>query len=355
MKSLNVWEYAFFFVGNFLGAGVVSGRELLEFFGGFGAFGWLALLFSMILCFLMGLLIVRFAMESRVYELDTLATAEDSHLLRLLVGIPPAFLMFSVCASMMAGGGNVLYSLTGLSPRLASVAFGAVILVMSLYGLGGVVRAFSVSVPLLALIVTGLAAVSLPEWIGGGLRFPETPPNPIVPHWTVASVVHSGFNLGAAAAIMAAAAARVREKRTVWWGTALGTLLFGTVALSILILTSLNPASLGEDLPMIGAVTRVSAVFGVIYKLLLLFAMAGTALSYSFGTSYYLKEKLPRLARYPRAVAVSVPVAAVLCSFVGFSEIVGTVYPLFGYLSFLTIGLLLYRAIRFFLKRKARE
>ena len=59
MKQLKPWQLAFTFIGCFLGAGFVSGQELWQFFGVFGADGLFgAALASMLLCVFSAILMI---------------------------------------------------------------------------------------------------------------------------------------------------------------------------------------------------------------------------------------------------------------------------------------------------------
>ena len=74
--------------------------------------------------------------------------------------------------------------------------------------------------------------------------------------------------------------------------------------------------------------------------------MTGSGLSKCFGIGHYFGKKWALAARHPRLFTVALVAVAYVCSLIGFSDLVGTVYPIFGYLSFLLVGALLFRAAK---------
>ncbi len=73
MKDLNFIKLAVVYAGCFLGAGYVSGQELLQYFGDFGLMGYVGLAGAMLLFFLLGLLIMSLTEKTGIYEAEKLA------------------------------------------------------------------------------------------------------------------------------------------------------------------------------------------------------------------------------------------------------------------------------------------
>jgi len=97
---------------------------------------------------------------------------------------------------------------------------------------------------------------------------------------------------------------------------------------------------------MLIAAREISPLLGGLYGILLFLAMTGSGLSKCFGIGHYFGKKWALAARHPRLFTVALIAIAYLCSLVGFGDLVGTVYPIFGYLSFLLVGALLFRAAK---------
>ena len=175
--------------------------------------------------------------------------------------------------------------------------------------------------------------------------------NPLLPTFWIAAITYISFNMGGNITVVLASTPNVRRER-ILPGTAFGSLLLCVVASTIMIVLSLYPASMADELPMLSAAREVHPILGYGYGLLLFLAMSGSGLSKCFGISHYFACKWKTAARHPRIFMVSLVALAYLCSLVGFGDLVGTVYPIFGYLSILLLIALLWRACVYFKKER---
>ena len=353
MKHLNTWTYAVFFSGCYLGAGFVSGNELTQFFGNFGSWGFLGLAIIFLGFTLIGTVAVRFAQSSGVSEVDRLAAGGGCRPLRAVIGSMQVILMFAILTIVHAGTGALLHSLLALPLWVGSLIFSCLILPVALLGIGGVARLLAISVPLLTLTVVTLALILLPRWIGAGLPMPHgVADNPLLPTFWIAGITYISFNMGGNITVVLASSPNVRRER-VFFGTLLGSFLLVTVASAILILLSLYPEAMADELPMLSAAKTLFPPLGYVYGVLLFLAMSGSGISKCFGISYYFAKKWRFAEQHPKLFVVLLVVLAYACSLVGFGDLVGTVYPIFGYLSIVLLVAMLIRAAIHFKKKKA--
>ena len=90
------------FAGCFLGAGYVSGQELWQYFGAFGAHGLLGLVLAIALLGGTGVLLLRLSARTGIETMDALIVRADIPWLRTLVGVLTAALLFGVVCIMAA-------------------------------------------------------------------------------------------------------------------------------------------------------------------------------------------------------------------------------------------------------------
>lgn len=114
----------------------------------------------------------------------------------------------------------------------------------------------------------------------------------------------------------------------------------------ILALTANAPVVGRAELPMVELAGRIAPWAKAVYTVVLLLAQLTTAVSCLYG----LVErggKVAGLSRMPAwLLGLIMAVAAVLLSPVGFSSLVGTVYPMLGYAGILIIVLMLWTVVR---------
>ena len=83
------------FAGCFLGAGYVSGQELWQYFGAFGAHGLLGLVLAIALLGGTGVVLLRLSARTGIRAMDALIVRADIPWLRTLVGVLTAALLFA--------------------------------------------------------------------------------------------------------------------------------------------------------------------------------------------------------------------------------------------------------------------
>ena len=329
MEQLKSRRIMMTFAGSFLGAGYVSGQELWQFFGSFGAWGWVGLALTMAALGLLGGVTLLLARRSETVELDRLMIPWERPWLRRLVSVLELFLLFSVVSIMLAGGGALLEQLFGLPHALAGAAMCVVLSLIAARGVGGMVKLFSLSVPVLIVSTALFGIVAVCRF---GLQpAPTAATNPLVPNWLIGFVTFTSYNLFGSVGIIAPLGPLAASEREARRGVAFGAIGLLLIAASVLGGLSACPEALASELPMLALAGRISRWGSYGYGVLLLMAMLGTSVSSAVAILTYGEEKLPRLASRRRITVPLLGAAGYLCSLVGFGDLISMLYPLFGY------------------------
>jgi uncharacterized membrane protein YkvI len=353
MKKLTPLKLALTFAGCFLGAGYVSGQELWQFFGVFGLGGYFGLVLAMAFLFAVAAALTGLARRTGVYEPDKLVVGFDVKALRgVMMGLELVFL-FGIGTIMTAGVGALLNQLFGLPSWLGSAAFAAAVAVIAIFGLRGMVSAFSVSVPILAAATLIFGLVSLSR--GGFSALPETVtsgPNPMMPVWFVGAITFSCYNIFGNFAVLSPLSRYIPDRKTALAGIGLGALLLLCIALGVMVSVSGMPSSLSAQLPMLALAGSMSPWLGIMYGVLLLMAMFGTSLSSEVAFMDFVCAKSEKLSAGRRLLIAAYAVLTFIGSLEGFGGLIATVYPVFGYCSSVFVALLAVHCVR---DRKARK
>ena len=107
------------------------------------------------------------------------------------------------------------------------------------------------------------------------------------------------------------------------------------------------------ELPMLSAAAQLGIVPMYLYALLLFAGMFGSALSNAVAFVGYCCAKFPPVWQRKTAFTVLTILLAYLASLFGFSDLIGTVYPVFGYASAAFLAFMLLHAAK--LRRAARH
>lgn len=349
MKKINALSLGLSFAGCFLGAGYVSGQELWQFFGSFGTKGLFGLILSMLILLFVGILLLKLNRITGIRQVDELVVMWDIPVLRVAVMVLEVVFLFSVCMIMTAGAGALINQLFDLPAWLFSLAFAVLVGSVSLAGFSGMVKAFSATVPVLVVVtlVFGITSVSQ-----NGIHFAATGStgnNPLMSSWVIAAVSFACYNLFGSIAMISPLGTRLKRSSTAVCGIIIGSALLFAIAGSVLVSVSAMPEYSGEALPMLAIASNSGRAFGLIYGVLLLLAMFGTALSSLVGFTNMVAPKLRRERKKMLIFTAVITAAFFAGSLFGFGELIGVLYPLFGYASSLFIVLM---TIHFFKVKK---
>lgn len=347
MKKLTPIKLALTFAGCFLGAGYVSGQELWQFFGVFGLGGFFGVLAAVVFLFFMAVLLLRLSQDTGIGEVDKLVICWDVKFLRVVMaGLELAFL-FGIGTIMAAGVGALLNQLFAVPTWVGCAVFAGVVAMMAMTGLKGLVSAFSVSVPILAAatVVFGVVSVSrsgmaaLPTQTFSGT-------NPMMPVWIIGALTFACYNIFGNFAVLTPFAKFIPDKKTAYLGVGLGASLLLLIALGVMASLCCYPAALDAQLPMLSLACSVSPALGYGYGLLLLLAMFGTSLSAEVAFIDFVCQKSAKLAARRKTAIGAYGVLMFAGSLAGFGDLIGTVYPVFGYLSSVFVVLLVIHWVR---------
>jgi len=337
MKKIGFFKLALSFAGCFLGAGYVSGQELWQFFGSFGAKGIAGLFLAVLLISVSAMIALMLNRKTGCSEVDRLMIPWEVPTLRYVLLALNILLLFGVCTIMAAGVGAMLNQLFGVPVWIGSMLFSIVIAVISYAGLRGMVSAFTVSVPVLVAVTFAFGVYNAAKF---GIRIPESSSgtNPLVGSWFVSAVSFCSFNIFATVAMLAPLGQHVKSLKSAVSGVFAGALLLIVIALSVLLSVFAVPDSVNAELPMLALAQNTGAFVGLLFGFLLLLAMFGTALSsfVALGNLLCLKSKTIDDRRLVMTVIIAVLMFGL--SLFGFGGLIGTIYPLFGYCGFAFIA-----------------
>ena len=302
-QKIGTLRLALTFAGCFLGAGYVSGQELWQYFGAFGARGLLGLALAVVLLGGTGVLLLRLSARTGIETMDALIVRADIPWLRTAVGVLTAALLFGVVCIMAAGIGALGNQMLGLPVWLGAAIACVLIAAAAYFGLGGMVSVFTVAVPCMIVAALVIAGIRLHRTELTAAAFAAGDTNPMLGSWATTAV----------------------------WGTVLGCVLLLAVALGVLAALATSPESTQAPLPMLDLACRLGAA-GVVYAVLLFLGMFGTSVSSLVAVLTYAGQKSAWLAGHRTALLLVLTAAAFAGSLFGFGDLIGTVYPVYGYL-----------------------
>lgn len=355
MRQLKAWQLAFTFIGCFLGAGFVSGQELWQFFGSFGAGGlWGAALASALLCFFAAILML-ISRFTGVTDMEKIIYWKDAPILQTVLGIVEIVFMFSIYIVMIAGAGSLAEQLTGLGwvKPVFSAIFCAGLTAVSLGGVSGLVGIFSKVMPALTLMAIAISAAAV--FRADSLDFSTcTNDNPLMVNWAVAAFTYLSYNFLCAIGVIAPMGKMVKRTRTIVIGAAMGCGVLFAISAAIILAVATMPETALTELPMIAVCANMHPVPEYVYALLLFCAMFGASMSVFVPIPDFFSRFRP-VKEHRLLFACILSFLAWLGSNLGFSKLIGTVYPVFGYIGAAALVLLVIHFFKIIKNKSATE
>lgn len=341
MKEIRSLSLSFTYVGCFLGAGFVSGQELWQFFGSFGNWGYLGFAVAAALFVAFGVLLVRITQMSGIEEMDRVLVPWNIPWLRKATGAIEALFLLGVVTIMTAGVGAMLEQLLHIPTWIGDGVFAVVVALIAIWGVSGMVGAFSALVPLLVVATLIFAIAAFCRFgVSDVLTLEMVNTNPLMPNWFVAALTYVAYNMLGAIGIVTPVGKLVRKKGTVFGGMLIAGLMLVGVAFSILTSLAVYRVAAQAELPMVALASELNPMLGGCYGVMLLLGMFCNALASLVALVVYLEHKWEVLK--PRRKPVLAVLAALvwLGSLGGFGDLIGVIFPVFGYISIFYLGCL---------------
>jgi uncharacterized membrane protein YkvI len=205
-----------------------------------------------------------------------------------------------------------------------------------------VITLISAITPFLLLLVIGITVHSLLNYdiSSADIQAVGVAQNQGASHWLVAAILYVSYNIAAGAAMLTVMGGTVKDEKVAAWGGIIGGVGLGILILliNISMLTQLKEIA-SVPMPMLFIANNMSPAMGAIMSVILLGMIYNTAVGMLYAFSARIVK--PETVRFKGAVVVF-GAAAFGASFIGFITLVGTVYPVMGYLGFTLIAAIVY-------------
>ena len=332
MKQISAFQLSLTFVGVFLGAGFVSGQEIWQFFACFGPFGFLGFLVAIALFYLVHSSLIRLVRATGTESISHLLTLGDRPRLRAVVNAMQYLFLFGVVVIMTAGAAAILTELLGLNIVFASVIITVIIILLALLGLQGLVTAFSLLVPVIAVCAVVIALLVLCK---NGITPAPTvgSVSTLLPNWGVSALTYTAYNLLGTVTIMVPFAPFIKDERTLRRGLGGGAVLLTLMAWSMIAALVVLPETGSFELPMNSMASGIHPLLEFVYGILMLLAMVVSALGCLVALQAQLELAWPKLASHHTLSLSMILALSCVSSLLGFGALIGVVYPIFGYAS----------------------
>ena len=334
---MNLFSCIFVIIGAIIGAGFASGKEIYTFFFVYGIKGIIGLTISTIL---IGYIIFKSLIIIKKYDVNNYdellkKIINNKQIKKLNIeiiinSIINVFLLITFYI-MCAGFSAYFNQEFGINSIFSGILISFVSYILLNKNVKGLFFINSVLIPLIffILIILGIKGYSSMEnmmiTISGG-------------RWLPKAILYASYNTVTLISILIPMKKYINNKIDIFKITIFSSIIISVMALIIIILLlNINSEINKIELPAVYASGLFGNVYKYLYGLIILGAIVTTEISAGYGFLNNISKNKEKYKLYNKVICIS----SIPISFLGFSNLVNNLYPIFGALGLIQIFLIL--------------
>ncbi|HFL3828517.1 TPA: hypothetical protein ACG3RW_003876 [Clostridioides difficile] len=323
-------KIASIYVGTVIGAGFASGREIIEFFGVYGLKGIWGIIISGLLFSIVGSLLLIKVYDKKIKGFDELVINLFGERFGILLDTIMIFSLYTGFSVMISGSGAIFKDELGLSYNIGIIVMVVCAFIVFLFSLEGLSFINSILVPLL---IIGIIFTSIYLNIREGYNFSNIQGASITSkgNFITSSILYFGSNSLIIIIVFSSLLPLIKNKKTAILGGLTGGIVLFILGISILtsMLIYYNEVYT-LDIPMLRICNYIGESYRKLYAIILWIAMFTTALANGFGFMNRITKD-----KYRLFITFLFCISAFPLAKLGFSNLVGILYPIFGLVGFM--------------------
>lgn len=331
-------QIALAYISVVIGGGFASGQEVLQFFTGYGLIGVVGTLVSGVLFAFLGMQIARMSSQMHADSHKEVLYSLFGKRLGLVVDVVLSFFLYGVGVVMLAGAGSIFAQQYELPTLLGGAMMTVLVIATLCLNVRRIIDLISVVMPFLlamVLIITTYSIFSYNASIETLDAVARENNETVSSNWLVGALLYASFNIAVGFPMLAVIGGLTKDPKAAGLGGVIGGIGLGALILllNIGLFANINQLQ-GVEMPTLALSGRISPVLSVVMSVALVCMIYSTAVGMFFAFSARFAK--PESSRFKLFSAVTVCIGLAL-SLGGFSKLVGTVYPLLGYVGFALI------------------
>ena len=336
------------FIAWVIGSGFATGQEVLQFFSSYGYISYAVVLINLAGFVAIGYLLMRTGYENRNTEqFNHFRYFCGKKIGAFYTGLITATLMLLIPV-LVAGAGATLYEYYRINPYIGSAIMATLVLVAYLIGfermikivssLGPIIIAFSLSVGIITLFMSRGNWAKIPSYES------TLAPYHAAPHWILSGLLYLGLNFFPGSTYFTQLGVAASSKKELKYGAVLGgtVLILSITVMNTAIMLNGN-ATAGVDIPVLYLARKIAYIFGAIFSIVLVLGIFSSCsvMMWSVCSRFAFKKK-----KWNAYCAIGVAVFSYLVSLLSFGKLIGTIYPLIGYIGLVFIACVFYKGVK---------
>ena len=341
---LTIIKFAGAFVAFLIGSGYATGQEIMQFFTAYGIWSMGGLLIALVLFAWLGKVLMNYGYRHSDLGPDAMADRAfryyaGKYFGAFLAWFIPLFLVL-VCIVMTSGAGATLAQYFGIPAWAGSLAMCLIVFITNIFGFHRIVDVIGVVGPIIivfTLIIAANAIAANPEGLAniggkGDLFAGMANATNGAPLWALGGLLYVAYNVAGSVPFFAQTGGTARVPREAKIGAVLGGIAFigAAMLMNVALLCHIdNVAAL--EVPTLYLSDLISPALSVVFAVIVLCGIYSTAAPMMWTA---VNRFAPEGTKRNKAVLVlfSAVVLAIAVSPLGYSQLMGIIYPYTGYI-----------------------
>ena len=329
----NILKIVFVLIGAIIGAGFASGKEIYIFFFSHGVKGIVGIIISIAL---MGIviyyslnIIVKKQITTYKEFLNNIFYQKKNSKLKEIVNIIINIFIIISFYIMIAGFGAYFEEQFSINKIIGSLILASICYIILRKNTEGLIIISQILVPFLIIFILIIGILNILNIDFSNLTNYITESNNT--NWLVSAVLYSSYNSILLIPVLITLNNSIKKEKDIKYIAIFTTLIITILSILLfLILTKVDVNINNLEMPAVYVVSKMYPILKITYGLILLASILTTAIS--LGNSVIQNRQ-----KNKKVTNLILCITAVVISNFGFSNLVNSLYPLFGYLGTIQI------------------
>lgn len=335
-----IFQIAVVFIGTIVGAGLASGQEIKEFFTSYGVSSFIGIIACGIFYIIMGSIVSKISIKYKLNSYGDVIKVVSPNLLGKITGVITTLYLISSASIILAGSGALINQFFNIPKIIGSLIMVALAIFFLLRDTDGLIEVNSFIVPTLVITITTITVLYFmfcKDMIS--LEF-LTKFEPRKTGVTLSTILYAGYNTLCCLGVLVPLSNQIKKPKTMFYGIALGAIGLAGLSFAINFLLMINQPYIHQyEIPLLFVAQRFGNVVQALLLVVIWLEMFSTEVSDVYSISKTLDNSFN--IEFKKAIFI-VLIIALPISRIGFSKLIGSLYPLFGMLSLVFIAQTIY-------------
>ncbi len=340
-KYINSFKIGGLITSIILGAGFLSGKELLNFFGYFENLGFLGIFISAFIIYIIAVSIMKITYVYKVQSVDEfiLIVFNNNKTIHTIVNIISILFMFVIFSAMTSAFSEILAEHFFISKYIGIVIFGIITFIFILVGINLLVGFSAFVTPILFI---GTLTV-LMYYLSSTKKVFNIEDASIYLDLYSNSIIYASYNILTTIALLVTSTSLITNKKEIYTSSFIGSIGIFIIGSMLFLPIVFNYTSVyHEALPMFHIINNIdnTKLYTNLYVILFLLAIITTGITSCFGVISSISSKKNIL------LSIVIIFLGMYLATLGFDMFISTIYPFFSIFGIIEVYFILRLAIK---------